>query len=245
MTSLFRNDPVYQRFYKLWQEMNLGLAAIFGDFLQMPLARTYELYELWCFLRLLRAAAQEYSPDSLDLQHLFISDATGGVTLASGAVVVKVGLDKALCFQRRYREYWVEPDGQGSFSRMMVPDVVMSGDFAGKGRQVIILDAKYRINDGLNDALSSIHTYRDALVQETPEGQPEGIVTAAYLLTPHVPLIKPDFKETAIPGRLFHPRYREKFRFGAVTLKPGMNSGEMRACLRSIVADATSESANG
>jgi len=245
MTSLFRNDPVYQRFYRLWQDMNLGLAAVFGDFLQMPLARTYELYELWCFLRLLRAAVQEYSADDLDLTTLFLTDAAGGVTLAAGSVSVSIGSGRMLCFQRQYREYWVEPDGQGSFSRTMVPDVVMAGTFAPSGSQVIVLDAKYRIDDGLNDALNSIHTYRDALVQETSGCAPAGIVTAAYLLTPYVPVLGPGFKETAVPGRLFHPGYREKFRFGAVTLRPGMSSDELRASLRIIVADATSGVACG
>ncbi|WP_121379192.1 DUF2357 domain-containing protein, partial [Pseudomonas aeruginosa] len=188
MSSLFRNDPVYHRFYRLWQDMNLGLAALFGDFLQMPLARTYELYELWCFLRLLRAAVQEYGSTGVDLSNLFVTDAAGSVTISAGAVIVSVGPDKVLCFQRQYREYWVEPSGEGSFSRIMVPDVVLAGTgFGSLGRQVIVLDAKYRINDGLNDALNSIHTYRDALVQEAEGGEIEGIVTAAYLLTPHTP----------------------------------------------------------
>jgi len=239
MSSLFRNDPVYQRFYKLWQDMNLGLAALFGDFLQMPLARTYELYELWCFLRLLRAAVEEYSSAGVDLSELFLSDASGGVTVAAGAVIVPIGGDKVLCFQRQYREYWIEPGGQGSFSRTMVPDVVFAGTgLGGPDRRVIVLDAKYRINDGLNDALNSIHTYRDALVQEAESGRMEGIVTAAYLLTPHVPALKDDFRDTPVPGRLFHPQYREKFRFGAVTLRPGMSSDDLRNCLRTIVTDA-------
>lgn len=239
MSSLFRNDPVYQRFYRLWQDMNLGLAALFGDFLNMPLARTYELYELWCFLRLLRAAAEEYGPAGVDLSNLFLSDAAGGVTISAGSIVVPIGGDRVLCFQRQYREYWVEPEGAGSFSRTMVPDVVLAGTGLGSAcRRVIVLDAKYRINDGLNDALNSIHTYRDALVREAESGLPEGIITAAYLLTPHVPTLKEDFKETPVPGRLFHPQYRQKFHFGAVTLRPGMTADDLRACLRAIVADA-------
>lgn len=239
MSSLFRNDPVYHRFYRLWQDMNLGLASLFGDFLQMPLARTYELYELWCFLRLLRAAVQEYGPTGVDLSSLFTADSAGAVTISSGAVVVPVGPDKVLCFQRQYHEYWVEPGGEGSFSRTMVPDVVLAGTgFCGPGRQVIILDAKYRIDDRLNDALNSIHTYRDALVQEAGDGCIEGIVTAAYLLTPHVAALDSDFRTTPVPGRLFHPQYREKFRFGAVTLRPGMSSDELRGSLKTIVADA-------
>jgi hypothetical protein len=62
----------------------------------------------------------------------------------------------------------------------MVPDMVLAGTgFGSPGQQVIILDAKYRINDGLNDAINSIHTYRDALVKEATTGQIEGLVTAA------------------------------------------------------------------
>ena len=240
MSSLFRNDPVYQHFYRLWQDMNLGLAGLFGDFLQMPLARTYELYELWCFLRLLRAAVEEYGATSVDMSKLFVSDAGGGVTIAAGAITLPIGGDRVLCFQRQYREYWIEDSGEGSFSRTMIPDIVLAGRILdGPERRVIVLDAKYRINDGLNDALNSIHTYRDALVQEVASGRTEGIVTAAYLLTPHLPAgLQADFKDTPLPGRLFHPEYREKFRFGAVTLRPGVSGEELRTCLRTIVADA-------
>ena len=60
LSAMFRNDPAYRRFFRLWQDMNLVIAAVFGDFLNMPLARTFELYELWCFLRLVRAAAEEF-----------------------------------------------------------------------------------------------------------------------------------------------------------------------------------------
>jgi predicted component of viral defense system (DUF524 family) len=91
LSALFRNDPSYRRFYRLWQDMNLGIAAVFGEFLNLPLARTFELYELWCFLRLVRAGAEEFGPAGLGARDLFISDAAGGVTLAAGAVVVPVG----------------------------------------------------------------------------------------------------------------------------------------------------------
>lgn len=240
MTSLFRNEPNYQRFYRLWQEMNLGLAALFGDFLQMPLARTYELYELWCFLRLLRAAVEEYGPNEVNLQSLFLSDGRGGVTISAGSISVAVGPGKILCFQRQYREYWTETTGQGSFSRTMVPDLVLSGsDFNSSEKLVIVLDAKYRIESGLNEALNSIHTYRDALVQEGADGEIEEIVSAAYLLTPFVAELTNDFRDTSVPGRLFHPSYRGKFRFGAVTLRPGMSNGEIRTCLNAIVEDAS------
>jgi hypothetical protein len=67
------------------------------------------------------------------VQDLFISDAAGGVTLATGAVAVPIGSGWKRCFQKQYREFWKEPDGQGSFSRVMVPDIVVTGDGAGEG----------------------------------------------------------------------------------------------------------------
>jgi hypothetical protein len=244
LSALFRNDPAYRAFYRLWQDMNLGIAAVFGDFLNLPLARTFELYELWCFLRLVRAAAEEYGPAGLDIRDLFIGDAAGGVTLAAGAVTVPVGSGWKLCFQKQYREFWIEPDRRGSYSRIMAPDVVAAHEsaVAGDAGRVIVLDAKYRIDEGLNDALSSIHTYRDALVREAESGAVEGIVTAAYLLTPHLPVLAAGYRQTPMPGRLFHPDYRAGFRFGAVTLRPAMTAGEIAAALRQIVADATGPS---
>jgi hypothetical protein len=121
----------------------------------------------------------------------------------------------------------------------MVPDIVVAG--AGEGAspaRLIVLDAKYRIEDGLPDALNSIHTYKDALVREADGGQIEGFVNAAYLLAPHLPGAAHGYRETPMPGRLFHPEYRRNFRFGAVTLQPGMTVADIAMALKGVVTDA-------
>jgi len=240
LSAVFRNDPAYRRFYQLWQDMNLGIASIFGDYLNMPLARTYELYELWCFLRLVRAAAEEFGSDSIESKNLFVADASGGLTLASGAVTVTVAPKLKIYFQRQYREFWIEADGRGSYSRTMTPDIAatLHPPAAAGLERLIILDAKYRIDDGLNDALNSIHTYRDALVRESETGYVEGIVSAAYLLSPAIPSLNASYRDTGLPGRLFHPEYRTAFRFGAVTLRPGMALEAIQTALRALIADA-------
>jgi hypothetical protein len=238
LSAVFRNDPEYRRFFRLWQDMNLGIAAVFGDFLNMPLARTFELYELWCFLRLVRAAAEEFGMEGMQTGDLFITDAAGGLTVASGAVTVTMTGGWKLCFQKQYREFWIEPTGRGSFSRDMTPDVAVMRETGADAERLIILDAKYRIEEGLNAALNSIHTYRDALVHEADGGAISGIVSAAYLLTPHVPELREGYRDTPLPGRLFHPKYRSSFRFGAVTMRPGMTMAELGSALRTITADA-------
>lgn len=241
LSAMFRNDPSYRRFYRIWQDMNLGIASIFGEYLNLPLARTFELFELWCFLRLVRAAAEEFGEAGIDTKDLFIEDASGGLTLASSAVTVAVGKGMKLCFQKQYREFWVEADGRGSYSRPMIPDIVVALNLAHPEtkERLIVLDAKYRIEQGLSDAIASIHTYRDALVREADTGSVEGIVSAAYLLTPTSPMVSESYRQTELPGRLFHPGYRAAFHFGAVTLVPGMSIANIRGALRTIVADAS------
>lgn len=240
LSAIFRNDPVYRRFFRLGQDMNLGIAAVFGEFLNMPLARTFELYELWCFLRLVRAAVEEFGPEGFEARDLFITDARGGLTLASDAVTVSVENGWRFCFQKQYREFWIEPDGQGSFSREMTPDVVAirQGQTESDTGVLIVLDAKYRIEQGLNAALNSIHTYRDALVHEVKKGMVRAAVTAAYLLTPYVAELRSAYKDTPLPNRLFHPEYHRSFSFGAVTMRPGMTVPEVGMALRAILSDA-------
>ena len=237
LSALFRNDPHYRRFYRIWQDLSLGIASVFGDFLNLPLARTFELYELWCFLRLVRAATEEWGSETLAVGELFTMSGDGALTIASGAATVGVGDGWRLCFQKRYREFWNEADGRGSYTRTMTPDMVAYQEVGGAPGRLIVLDAKYRINEGLNDALSSAHTYRDALVSEGVDGI-SSVVRAAYLVSPQPPQFRENYRDTPMPGRLFHPQYRSDFRFGAVTLRPGMTATELRHALTTIVAHA-------
>jgi len=245
LSALFINDPAYQRFYRLWRDMNRGIAAIFGDFLDLPLARTFELYELWCFLRLVRAGVQMFGPANVNVRELFTSEGAAGLTLAKGSLTVEVGSGWKLCFQKEYKQFWLPDRNPGSYSRDLKPDVVAGRSTPGGGREsrIIVLDAKYRISDALPEALSSIHTYRDALVHDAGTGAPQGIVRAAYLLTPHQPVLGPSYRDRnmGMPDLLFHPEYRSTFRFGAVSLRPGMDMSAVSNALGLIIADARAD----
>ncbi|WP_174449726.1 hypothetical protein [Azospirillum baldaniorum] len=71
-----------------------------------------------------------------------------------------------------------------------------------------------------------------------------GVVDAELRLPNQAPrrfdiVTDPDRRKlTPLPGRPFHPDYRAGFRFGAVTLRPGMAAAEITAALRLVVADA-------
>lgn len=239
-SSIYRKKPAYREFFRLYRDINLGIANILGDFLQIPLARTFDLYELWCFLRLLHAAVSRFQIPTLDTEALFrYSRATGSVTISASSITVPINNDFSLSFQRNYREFWIEPDRRGSFSRSMRPDVTVSyKNQAPDTERLIVLDAKYRINDQLNEAVKSIHMYRDALVEPDNEIGTRQIVIGAYLLSPYIGSHDPSWQNSRMPDRLFHPEYRSNFKFGAVTLRPGMQLAEIGQSLDAILNDA-------
>ena len=243
-TQIYRRVPIYGRFLRIYSDMRRGIANLVGDFLRVPLARTFELYEIWAFLRMARAASIMYPQARVDLGRLFRRRGDG-VTVTTRAACLTFGPDLRLCFKKPYREYWRERGGRGSYSRRMVPDFSLEpGVRRGNSSVLMVLDAKYRIDHNLNDALSSIHMYRDALVRETGvrPGGVERIVTGAYLITPDRlgpsgARVNSDWKRVNMPARLFHPIYRERFRFGAITMRPGISDRGVIILLRKLIAD--------
>ncbi len=242
ISSIYRRIPAYRKFFQLYQDINLGISNVSSDFLQVPLARTFDLYELWCFLRLLRVLSQRYKNISIGQLFEGYSPDSGTLTIPAGNVIIPFAENKAILFQRSYVEFWKDAHNRGSFSRPMRPDI--SFEFA-NGRtqfQVLVLDAKYRIEEQLNNAITSIHMYRDAIVQADNESQDncKRIVTAAYILTPHLVSHSHEnnWKNLNLRGRLFHREYRGTFKFGAVTLSPGMLIEEISQILEEIFEDA-------
>jgi len=95
------------------------------------------------------------------------------------------------------------------------------------------------VEQALNDAITSIHTYRDALVEDGQDAGIQRVVDAAYVITPYMPGVLPDgYQGAPSPSRFFHPKYRSTFQFGALTMVPGMRLSEVREMLRLIMDDA-------
>lgn len=249
LTAVFRWAGPYRKFFQLSRDFRLGLAKITGEFLNMPIARTFDLYELWVFLRLARAGVALFGAKAIDASSLFReSHRDGRIELAASSVGIKLSPNVVLAFQRSYQEYWlVKPPAAapGSFSRTMTPDVTLETTAAGKpGIDVVVLDAKYRMDQQLSDAVVTLHTYRDAIVQEMSPGKPpESVVRGAYLVTPQIPRAEianstKEWQSYRVPGLLFHPVYRSTFRFGAVSLRPGMTDAEVVEVLKRVLLDA-------
>jgi hypothetical protein len=237
---LYRMVPSYKAFHRCYRDFMAGLAEIVGEFLRLPLRKTYDLYELWCFLRLARAAASRGG--SVDAWKKVFAEvsAHGGLVRHLETRALDFG-EFRLIYQPLYREIWRSGGPRiGSFSRQMQPDISISPSAMDKDRPLIVLDAKYRVEAGLNAAVSSIHMYRDALVERI--GSQEDManrraVVAAFLLTPQMPGVdNKHWRETDTPQVFFRESYRESFRFGVITVRPGLTVDGARLLLDHLVA---------
>ncbi|MCY1040413.1 DUF2357 domain-containing protein [Corallococcus sp. bb12-1] len=241
-SHLFRHVPAYRRFYRAYRDFLAGLADVTGTFARVPLRRTFDLYELWCFLRLARAAALHAGSEASWSEAIVERTEHGGLVLQLEGKPLRFGAF-TLVFQPLYQEVWRRAGPTvGSFSRSMRPDIAIEARPNGDGstRPVVILDAKYRIEGGLNDAVSSIHTYRDALVEQLEADQPQlhkRTVEAAFLLTPQLHAeTGGDWQDDKAPEVFFRDGYRRAFRFGAVSMRPGMSIEQCRVFLEEILS---------
>jgi len=231
---IFSRKPAYRSFMKAATAMNAGVGRVFGDFLDLPLARTFDLYEIWVYLRFVRAALKMNGITTIEGEDIF-SEHQLGVNLRGDQIRIDVGSGSVLCFQKTFHEYWRDSTKSGTFTRVMRPDISL---FLDNGKTLVALDAKYRVGGSLNDAVSSIHVYRDALVQEQSD-KLQALVKGAYLISPFLPdLPDPDnWEKLEMPSRLFHPLYRSKFRFGAIALVPGMSLEQVGQILSDLIVD--------
>jgi hypothetical protein len=238
-SHLYLRVPPYMAFYKAYRAFLAGLANISGDFLNLPLRQTFDLYELWCFLRLARAAATVKGTRASWKAAFSELAVHGGLVMAIKGVPLAVG-DLCLVFQPNYAEIWkTGGPAVGSFSRPMQPDMAIVGPSVGELPEVpiVVIDAKYRVETQLNDAITAIHTYRDALVREQGVDEPRRTVKAAFVITPHAPYtpVRP-WPEEQVPDVFFREGYREAFRFGAITMRPGIGLDRAQEILTKILS---------
>lgn len=238
-SSVYQRDPGYRKFFRIYREFNWGLARIYGDFLNIPLVRTFDLYEIWCFYRILRVCIKLYGVNTQQLEKVFDSShSKHDIVVRSGVIELQLQNGFVLGFKKQFREFWLEDDGVGSFSRTMEPDIYLSiPDTNNASKKMVVLDAKYRIKTNLNSAIASIHMYRDSIVKESGI-EIERQVVSAYLLSPQPSTKGIDWRAAAAPARFFHPEYRNSFKFGAISLSPGMQLQKIESAVEEIVRES-------
>lgn len=247
-SHLYERSEPYRSLYQVHRDVLSGVANIDGEFTKVALRETFRLYETWVSLRLARAAKEiDHTLDG----SVFFRDApdANGLTFSLTATAVEFA-GNTLRFKPTYEEVWLNDAGIGSYSRIMIPDVVLEPARQDAGvKSIVILDAKYRVESQLNEAISSIHTYKDSIVDSPADvaGAGRRITGAGFIVVPRSPVklrAGLDWHSEKSPVVLFRPGYQERFRIGAIVLQPGMGIAAIVATLERLLSDTLSASSH-
>lgn len=240
-SHLYTSVEPYKSLYRIHRDVRSGVSSIDGDFAAVPLQRTYQLYETWVALRL-AAAARILDPRMNGGAFFSDKPETNKLTfsLSSASITFR---GHTLMFKPQFDEVWHLDSGIGSSSREMIPDMVLSlrSNLPSGPQTVVVLDSKYRVKTQLNAAISSIHTYRDALLESRSDGDHRAVI-GGFVIVPHDQVqsgTAPDWAATSMPEVLFRRGYQDRFKLGAVTLRPGMSLDAISTVLHELVGQFT------
>lgn len=196
MSLVFEMAPGYRELYKYYLMMQRGL-SVHGDVFRMSLKDTAQLYEYWCFIKLVTLMKRNYrlaSSDVIKVDHT-------GVTIS----LVKGKKSEVKFVNPRTSEQITlsyNPGEQNTQTVNQRPDNVLT--LEKKGSDVpykYVFDAKYRIENNPSDPfypdtkpgpkvsdINTMHRYRDAIVYESDTPSRfmfEKTMFGAYVLFPY------------------------------------------------------------
>ena len=196
MSLVFEMAPGYRELYKYYLMMQRGL-SVHGDVFRMSHKDTAQLYEYWCFIKLVTLMKRNYRLASSDV----IKVDNTGVTIS----LVKGKKSEVKFINPRTGELITlayNPGEQNTQTANQKPDNVLT--LEKKGSNVpykYVFDAKYRIENNPSDPfypdakpgpkvsdINTMHRYRDSIVYESDTPSRfmfEKTMFGAYVLFPY------------------------------------------------------------
>lgn len=162
--------PGYREAYRALVTLRLGL-GVHGEDVDLSVKDLDQLYEVWCFIRLVRLLAEK-ADQPPRLSDVIRPRSTGGLRVAlrqgrTSAVELRIGdIQLTVLYNQSY------PGLTGE----QKPDIVVEVHHTGWPRMFIVFDAKYRLDASDRyiasfggpgapvDAVNALHRYRDAIV---------------------------------------------------------------------------------
>ncbi|WP_175639282.1 DUF2357 domain-containing protein [Metabacillus schmidteae] len=206
ITQVFRKHPVYRLWYQWFQSLYQFKTITFDIEQKLSLKDTYLLYEMWCFMQIIRTLRELGQLN--DTAELFTKkDGYHFLRLAENKEsVIKLNNGGKVIYQKIIQS---NTNPYYTYTQRMIPDIVI--DYK---NHLYVMDPKYRIPANLPMALGEMHKYRDGILARDDDKR---VVKEVYILTT-TECYMPSEKDFYDGG--FHERYR----MGAFCFSPGENS---------------------
>lgn len=196
MSLVFEMAPGYRELYKYYLMLQRSL-SVHGDVFRLSLKDTAQLYEYWCFIKLVSLMKRSYRLVSSDVIKVDCSGVTVNLTKGKKSEVRFVNPRSGEIITLTYN-----PGMQNTQTVNQKPDNVLTLEKRGTSVPYkYVFDAKYRIESNPQDPfypdnrpgpkvsdINTMHRYRDAIVYEndTPSRfMFEKTMFGAYVLFPY------------------------------------------------------------
>jgi hypothetical protein len=161
-------------FYQLMQSLSFLVNSKNFKFLSIPISKTYKLYEIWCYVKLVeilahnkKLAGEVKLPTTYNKKEECIDLAQGN----NSEVALKNGYK--MFYQKRFTK---GGNPFYTYTSDLIPDICLIKD-----NSIIVLDSKFRIGENLDLALAELHKYRDGIVETATSDR---AVRSSFILTP-------------------------------------------------------------
>lgn len=192
-SKLLQRDPSYRLIYQTWRDLQkTSHFSCDSPLFHLPIQELPQLYEVWATLYMINTLASlpGWQVDTSSFDQLFSTSQTEGLLfkLPEDQALLrahKAGYRLELHYQARYQPLRANSSKQiGSLDRhRRVPDIVVELHRPDGGVQLLVFDAKYRLDaqGGVpEDALADAYSYRGSIGYATGESA----VYASLLLYP-------------------------------------------------------------
>ncbi|WP_404451961.1 restriction endonuclease-like protein [Virgibacillus necropolis] len=207
-TQVFRKHPVYRLWFQWFQDLYNFKDIIFDIKDRLPLKDTYELYEIWCYMQIVKSLRElDLLQDTAEIftyqdDHYLLSlseNKQSVIHLINGATLTYQKI-----IQNNTKPYY-------SYTQRMIPDIVIE-----YRESLYVLDPKYRVSTNLSTALGEMHKYRDGILHRESD---QKAVKEVYILTPQR-AIMPEEKD------YYNREFQQKYKMGTFCFTPGGDIGE-------------------
>lgn len=209
-----KNYLFLYNFYDIISKLIFQLDENKINLLSIPISKTYKLYEIWSFLKIL---------DILKAKNKISKQITLKIEYNNKDQCIDIvhGLRSKVSISPSYEMYYqltFKKNGSNfyTYTTDFIPDIcIICND------KLIIFDSKYRISENIGGALSELHKYRDGIVKCNSN---ERAVLGAYILVPTYS-DRPEVHDES---------YHKLWNMGCIHLSPS-NTGEFEKFLETLL----------
>lgn len=217
ITQVFRKHPTYRLWFDWFYALNEFKDITLDMKHPLALKDTFVLYEMWCFMQIIKCVRQlGLLDDSSSL--IVFEDAQYFLHLKENhESEIRLKDGGSIYFQKTIQS---NSNPYYSYTQRMIPDIVIE-----KEGNLYILDPKYRVHANIHMALAEMHKYRDGILCRETDNR---VVKEVYILTPQQ-------GEMSAAKDFYNEDFQRKYQMGAFCVTPGEEPVRLREWIARVL----------